>query len=305
MRALRIGLTGAVALSLLTPAVSVNAQDSTGSCEPSSSLSIIAEGNEFDRDCLAALPDQPFALVLENKDRFSHNVSIYTERGGDALFTGEYVTGNTAFDYEVPAITAGNYLFVCDIHPNMQGVFLVAAESQGPDDGPDIVDDGGRAPAGPTVQLEQVATGLTAPVFITSARDGSDRLFIVDQSGVIRIVTSDGELLEEPFLSVRDRIVPLDQEYDERGLLGLAFHPSFAENGRFFAYYSAPLRKGAPEGWNHTARLSEFRIPQNGDSRANKANPEFEKIILEIDQPQGNHNGGHIAFGPDGFCMCR
>ena len=67
-------------------------------------------------------------------------------------------------------------------------------------------------------------------------------------------------MLEEPFLDLRDRIVELRPEFDERGLLGLTFHPEFADNGRFYVYYSAPLRDEAPDDWNHTAHVSEFRV---------------------------------------------
>jgi glucose/arabinose dehydrogenase len=156
--------------------------------------------------------------------------------------------------------------------------------------------EGGNSQEG--VVLELVADGFTAPVALASPRDGTDRLFIADQRGTIWVLTAAGEKLEEPFLDVQDRMVGLSPAYDERGLLGLTFHPQFAENGRFFVYYSAPLRQNAPQDWNHTSHLSEFRV--------SKTNPDLvdvgsERIILQIDQPQGNHNGGQIAFGPDGY----
>jgi glucose/arabinose dehydrogenase len=87
--------------------------------------------------------------------------------------------------------------------------------------------------------------------------------------------------------------------FDERGALGLAFHPGYASNGRFFVYYSAPLRPGAPAGYDHTARISEFRVSA---SNANRADPASERILLEVDKPQFNHNGGTLLFGPrDGY----
>lgn len=151
---------------------------------------------------------------------------------------------------------------------------------------------------GPAAGLRLVADGLTSPVTLREAPDRTGRLFIVDQIGVIRVVLRDGTVLEEPFLDVRDRMVTLNPGFDERGLLGLAFHPDFADNGRFFVYYSAPLRAGAPAGFNHTARISEFRA--DGDS--NVADPASERVILEVDEPQGNHNGGTVEFGPrDGY----
>ncbi len=95
---------------------------------------------------------------------------------------------------------------------------------------------------GPAVGLEIVADNLSNPVTLAEAPDGSGRLFIVEQIGLIRVLMPNGELLEEPFLDVRDRIVDLMPNYDERKLLGLAFHPQFASNGRFFVYYTPPPR---------------------------------------------------------------
>ncbi|MQA97912.1 MAG: hypothetical protein GEV11_26085 [Streptosporangiales bacterium] len=131
------------------------------------------------------------------------------------------------------------------------------------------------------------------------AADRSGRLFIVDQAGMIRILRPDGTLAAEPFLDVRDKLVPLRPDFDERGLLGLAFHPQYAKNGRFFVYYSAPLRAGAPEGFNTTSTISEFRVSASDPDRAD---PASERILLEVDKPQFNHNAGTILFGPrDGY----
>jgi len=151
----------------------------------------------------------------------------------------------------------------------------------------------------PSVGLRLVADGLTSPVALVAPRDESGRRFIVDQVGVIRVLTADGNLLSEPFLDLRSRIVPLMPEFDERGVLGLAFHPGYAGNGRFFVYYSAPLRAGAPAGYDHTARVSEFRVSA---ANANRADPASERIVLQEDKPQFNHNGGTLLFGPsDGY----
>jgi glucose/arabinose dehydrogenase len=164
---------------------------------------------------------------------------------------------------------------------------------------------GGGAPVqaqeadSPAVGLRLVAEGFTSPVALVEAPDGTGRRFVVDQAGVIRILTAGGNLLPQPFLDLRSRIVPLDPAFDERGVLGLAFHPRYADNGRFFVYYSAPLRAGAPAGYDHTARVSEFRVSATD---ANRADPASERIVLEVDKPQFNHNGGTLLFGPrDGY----
>lgn len=149
-----------------------------------------------------------------------------------------------------------------------------------------------------TVGLELVAEGFTSPLALMPAPDDSGRLFIIDQVGIISILSSDGELLAAPFLDISDRMVTLATDYDERGLLGLAFHPDYAENGRFFVYYSAPLRAEASPDWNHTSHISEFTVSADNPD---VADPESERIILQVDQPQENHNGGQIAFGPDGY----
>jgi glucose/arabinose dehydrogenase len=149
-----------------------------------------------------------------------------------------------------------------------------------------------------TVGLRPIADGFTSPVFLGEIPDGSGHLFVLDQVGQVWVLTPEGDLLAEPFLDISDRMVTLNPFFDERGLLGLAFHPDYTTNSRFYVYYSAPLREGAPEGFNHTSHISEFQVSAN----PNQADPDSERIILQVDQPQFNHNGGTLAFGPtDGF----
>jgi glucose/arabinose dehydrogenase len=149
----------------------------------------------------------------------------------------------------------------------------------------------------PNVSLKLVASDLTGPMVAVSPDDGTKRLFIVDQIGVIKILESGGEVRSDPFLNLRRKLVQLSPEYDERGLLGLAFHPDFRNNGRLFVYYSVPLRRGGPRGWDHTNRLSEFRV----SSDPNRVDADSEREIMEVDWPYSNHNGGQIRFGPDGY----
>ncbi len=148
------------------------------------------------------------------------------------------------------------------------------------------------------VDLELMAEGLNSPVTLVSPGDGSGRLFVVDRVGLVYVLTAERDLLEEPFLDVRDRMVELRENYDERGLLGLAVHPDFGENGRFFVYYSAPLREDGPQGWDHTAHISEFAVSA-GDP--NKADAKSERVLLQVDEPQFNHDGGQVVFGPDSY----
>ena len=153
-------------------------------------------------------------------------------------------------------------------------------------------------PFTPQIGLKLHAGGFTAPVDLDAPQDGSGRLFVTDQVGLIYIIENNDNRLETPFLDLRSRLVNINRNYDERGLLGMAFHPNYAENGRFFVYYSAPPRAETPSGWEHTSILSEFTVAA---SDPNTADPDSERIILMIDQPQSNHNSGAIAFGPDGY----
>lgn len=152
-------------------------------------------------------------------------------------------------------------------------------------------------PADYAVGAELVVEGFTSPLALVPAPDDSGRLFVVDQIGLIHIIDGEGNLRDEPFLDIQDRLVALREDYDERGLLGLAFHPNYSENGRFFVYYSAPLRPEAPDSFNNTSHLSEFRVSDD----ENKADADSETLLMQIDQPQSNHAGGTVLFGPDGY----
>jgi glucose/arabinose dehydrogenase/uncharacterized cupredoxin-like copper-binding protein len=145
----------------------------------------------------------------------------------------------------------------------------------------------GELPGTPALALVKVAEGLADPVNVAAPADGSGRLFIVERIGRIRIV-QDGELLEAPFLDLSE-VVKTD--FLEQGLLGLAFHPNYAENGRFFVYYS---------DWrtNGDTFLVEFSVSADDP---NVADPESAKVLLTYDQPYVNHNGGTLHFGPDGY----
>ncbi len=148
------------------------------------------------------------------------------------------------------------------------------------------------------IGLKLVASRFANPVALAFPPDGTGRLFVVDQIGKIYTIKQDGTTSEVPFLDISSEVVELNPKYDERGLLGLAFHPRFKDNGRFYIFYSAPLRANAPNGWNCTNHLAEFAV---SDDDPDKADPRSMRTLLSIDKPQMNHNGGHITFGPDGY----
>jgi len=158
---------------------------------------------------------------------------------------------------------------------------------------------GGNADSIPNLQL--VTDNLVSPLTMAEAPDNSKRLFILDQVGKIWIIGSDGIKLSAPFIDISSKMVSISPSYDERGLLGLAFHPGFKSNGKFYLFYTAPPHSGGPDpghSWSSLTRISEFKVSA---SDPNQADLTTERVILESDHPQSNHNGGTIAFGPDGY----
>lgn len=152
-------------------------------------------------------------------------------------------------------------------------------------------------PASPPLEIsfDIVASGLTSPVMATHAGDGSGRLFVVQQTGEILIIDDSGTLLPTPFLDVSSAMVSINSGYDERGLLGLAFHPDYENNGRFFVHYSAPPSDGSH---NNLTTIAEYSV-SGADS--NVADSASAQILLQVPQPQANHAGGTLTFGPDGY----
>lgn len=136
-----------------------------------------------------------------------------------------------------------------------------------------------------TLELQTFASGFSNPVAITHA--GDDRLFVVQRSGAIRIVNTDGSINSTPFLSLTSSTV---LSGGERGLLGLAFHPDYATNGKFYVNYT---RSG-----DGATVIAKYTVSA---SDANIANPASAEILLTIAQPFSNHNGGSLVFGSDGY----
>lgn len=163
-----------------------------------------------------------------------------------------------------------------------------------------------RIAQGPiTIELETVAEGLTSPLGVVPAADGTGRLFIYDQTGVVRVLEN-GTLLEPPFLQVSDRLVELETGFDERGLIGFAVHPQFDRTGLVYSYTSEPVSGEADfstpiadgSSFNHQSVIAEWQIdPEN----PNQVDPGSRRELLRIDEPQFNHNGGTMRFGPDGY----
>ncbi|HEU4722235.1 MAG TPA: PQQ-dependent sugar dehydrogenase [Gemmatimonadaceae bacterium] len=148
------------------------------------------------------------------------------------------------------------------------------------------------------IDVEEVATGFVSPVQLVTSPGAGGRRFVIDQIGKIWALNAGGNVMPKPFLDISSKITPLRPGYDERGLLGLAFHPDYQRNGRFFVFYTAPPGPSTPAGWNNRTTIAEYSA-QGG--QAVHADAGSERIILQIDHPQANHNGGTVAFGPDGY----
>jgi glucose/arabinose dehydrogenase len=145
--------------------------------------------------------------------------------------------------------------------------------------------DGPRAEVAGSGKVRLVAVGrFSSPLYLTAPRGDRSRVFVVEQGGRIRLVKG-GKVRKAPFLDVSSQLV----SGGEQGLLGLAFAPDYAQSRRFYVHYSA---KGSGD-----TRIVEYRARSNGDS----ADPGTARVVLTQDQPESNHNGGQLAFGPDGL----
>jgi glucose/arabinose dehydrogenase len=140
----------------------------------------------------------------------------------------------------------------------------------------------------PGVTLQLFAEGLSRPVHLVAPPGDHERVFVVEQTGRV-VVFRGGRRLPEPFLDLSDRTTRSWRMGNEQGLLGLAFHPRYKENRRFFVNYTD--RKG-------TTRVVAYEADPDAPDRAD---PATARVLLTVKQPYGNHNGGHVIFGPEGY----
>ncbi|XP_054132030.1 HHIP-like protein 1 [Melozone crissalis] len=140
--------------------------------------------------------------------------------------------------------------------------------------------------------LVEVANGLRNPVAMVHANDGTHRFFIAEQVGLVWAYLPDGSRLEKPFLNISEAVLTSPWEGDERGFLCIVFHPKFKFNGKVYVYYSVEVN------FEERIRISEFRI---SPTDMNALDHGSERIILEIEEPASNHNGGELLFGDDEY----
>ncbi|KAM4770858.1 HHIP-like protein 2 [Rhinophrynus dorsalis] len=141
--------------------------------------------------------------------------------------------------------------------------------------------------------LIEIANELRNPVLLLHANDGTHRMFVAEQIGFVWVYLPDGSRLQQPFLNLRDTVLATPWLGDERGFLGMAFHPKFQTNGKFYVYYSV-----IDAGTTEKIRISELHVSAHD---MNIADPYSERHILEIEEPAANHNGGQLLFGTDGY----
>jgi glucose/arabinose dehydrogenase len=180
----------------------------------------------------------------------------------------------------------------------MSAACMPAMAAENPATADQVARPGGTLPGNPRIALVRVAEGFQDPTNVANANDGTGRIFVTERVGRIRLVNRDGTVQQDPFLDLTN-FNPLGTDvqtgFVEQGLYSVAFHPRFRENGYFFVHYAS--------------------LPFNGDGvilrlQVDRANPnvvsaerirETAKVIMRIEQPYYNHNGGQIEFGPDGF----
>ena len=143
------------------------------------------------------------------------------------------------------------------------------------------------------LRTQLVTDGLSHPTAFAQPKDGSHRMFVCEQEGRIRVIEN-GKLLPQPFLDISDEVIK-HEGYDERGLLGLAFHPDFAKNGKLYVYCS--MRAADNKKIDHRSVIREYAVSRG----ANTVDKKTARTVLQFDEPESNHNGGCLMFGPDGY----
>jgi len=178
--------------------------------------------------------------------------------------------------------------------------FLTAQSSRprNPQTKEEVARPGGRLPGNPKLALVKVAEGFYDPTNVGSAKDGTGRLFVTERVGRVKIVHKDGTVQKEPFLDLT-KINPLGSDvqtgFVEQGLYSIAFHPNFKQNGYFYVHY-------ASLPFNGDGVIVRFQVdPQSPNVMTPERTNQTAKVLMRIEQPYYNHNGGQIEFGPDGF----
>ncbi|XP_067897646.1 hedgehog-interacting protein isoform X3 [Heterodontus francisci] len=146
--------------------------------------------------------------------------------------------------------------------------------------------------------LHEVVSGLGQPTGLVHCGDGSQRLFILEKEGFVKIYTADGELLKESFLDIHKQVQSGIKGGDERGLLSLAFHPKYKKNGKLYVSYTTNQERWAIGPHDHILRVVEYTVSRKN---ANQVDTRTAKVLIEVAELHRKHLGGQLLFGPDGF----
>lgn len=145
---------------------------------------------------------------------------------------------------------------------------------------------------------QEILSGLRQPVGVMNCGDGSQRLFIFEKEGFVRILTHDLELLKEPFLDIHKLVQSGIKGGDERGLLSLAFHPNYKKNGKLYVSYTTSQERWAIGPHDHILRLVEYTVSRKNP---NLVDTKTARVLMEVAELHRKHLGGHLLFGPDGL----
>jgi len=149
------------------------------------------------------------------------------------------------------------------------------------------VQPGGKLPGNVAIKIVKVAADLVEPVHVDSPLDGTNRVFVCERPGIVRLY-KDGKMQKKPFLDIQQTVV---SSFLEQGLYDIAFHPKYKENGLFYVHYS--------DMWfNGDGFIVEYKVKANNPDQAD---PDSARVVMQLERPYCNHNGGELVFGPDGY----
>ena len=253
---------------------------------------------------------QPTQVTLFLKDGAAAVQSVLTVFDQDDVAIATF-NGNTADWTTVDVVVGEGQTIKTVTVTNNSGVANdYAAIDDFTSDAGDPIFDPIPEPIGQTpfaVGLQTVASGLVSPIWGTWSPAFPARvLFVADQIGILYLIdTPTG--FKKVFLDVTGLLVPLDPNFDERGLLGFAFHPNYANNGLLYTYTSQPALPNPDfttlsglEVPDHQSFITEWQVP-NPMNFQSVVDPASARVLLRIDEPQFNHDGGAMSFGPDGM----
>ena len=238
-----------------------------------------------------------YRIRWENVDGQPHNIALL-DGNGNTLKRTDIISEQGAIQTVEFTATKEMVEYLCEVHPTSMRGSIGFGEGTTPTPKSGDKGDGNNSAErfiqrGASVRIETLVDGGSTAPLDFAVPPGGSRKFIVDRFGQVYVYESGG-LREEPFIDVSDQLTEIT---GEMGLLGIAFHPNYQQNQKFYLRYSAPPREDTPDDFDHTEVLSEFTASEDGSA----GNPDSERTILEIPWPEDTHNAGSVLFGTDGY----